>query len=126
MSIKGREFISAAVKCLELESEVGYRSSVSRAYYGFYHEVCSTLTCCPPTTHDGVIQYLGSDARRKSEPYELMSLIQLGAVLKQQKTKRKKADYELDETVTFEEAKASVATVEKMLTKIDDMKLKVA
>lgn len=99
MSIQGKEFIDAAITCLDTGVESGFRSAISRAYYAFYHETCGLLTCCPPTTHDGVVQYLTSDARRKGEPYELMSLIQLGAVLKQQKMKRKRADYDLTETI---------------------------
>ncbi|WP_145525334.1 hypothetical protein [Yersinia rohdei] len=126
MSIKGKDFLKASHKCLELSSEVGYRSAISRAYYGLYHEVCGLLTCCPPTTHDGVVQYLTTDARRKDEPYELLSLVQLGAVLKQQKTKRKCADYELNKTVTDIEANSSLVVVQKMLDKIDAMKTEAA
>ncbi|CAH6101008.1 hypothetical protein [Citrobacter koseri] len=126
MSIQGKEFLNASRACLSSGCEAGYRSAVSRAYYALYHETCEVLTCCPPTTHDGVVKYLTSDARRKSEPYELMSLIQLGAVLKQQKTKRKRADYELLETVLESEALSSITAVDKMLTKIADMKSKAA
>jgi len=126
MSIQGKDIIEVSRACMESDSEAGYRSAISRAYYALYHETCGALTCCPPTTHDGVVQYLSSDARRKSEPYELMSLIQLGAVLKQQKTKRKRADYELTETVIRTEASASVKTVEKMLDKIVSMKSQAA
>ncbi|WP_080183406.1 hypothetical protein, partial [Salmonella enterica] len=92
----------------------------------FYHETCGLLTCCPPTTHDGVVQYLTSDARRKGEPYELMSLIQLGAVLKQQKMKRKRADYDLTETILQTEASSSISAVNKMLDKIAEMKSQAA
>jgi uncharacterized protein (UPF0332 family) len=126
MSIQGRDFIKAAQVCMSYECEAGYRSAISRSYYAMYHETCEILTCCPRTTHDGVVQYLTSDARRKSEPYELMSLIQLGAVLKQQKTKRKRADYQLNENISHVEANASIMAVEKMLEKIDAMKISVA
>lgn len=85
MSIQGKEFIDAAITCLDTGVESGFRSAISRAYYAFYHETCGLLTCCPPTTHDGVVQYLTSDARRKGEPYELMSLIQLGQFLSNKK-----------------------------------------
>lgn len=122
MSIEGKDFLLASTKCLELNNEPGFRSAISRSYYGFYHEVCGLLTCCPPTTHDGVVQYLLTDSRRKGEPYALMALIQLGAVLKQQKTKRKRADYELSETVIATEANSSIAAVDKMITKIFEMK----
>lgn len=126
MSIQGKDFIDISRACLATNCEAGFRSAVSRAYYALYHEVCGVLTCCPPTTHDGVIQYLMSDARRKNEPYALMSLIQLGAVLKQQKAKRKLADYRLSETVLPADAAASIAVVDKMLIKIAEMRFRAA
>jgi len=55
-----------------------------------------------------------------------MSLMQLGAVLGQQKKKRKKADYELDQEFLEIEAKSSIAAVEKMIKKIDELKQEVA
>lgn len=126
MSIQGKDIMEASRACYTAGGEVGFRSSISRAYYAFYHEVCAILTQCPPTTHDGVVKYLTTDSRRKDEPYELMSLIQLGAVLKQQKIKRKLADYELQETVTGAEAASSLCAVDKMLDKIVLMKSKAA
>ena len=95
MSIVGRDFLNAAQNCLKEGGEADLRSAVSRSYYGLYHEVCAILTCCPPTTHDGVVQYLTVGVSRKAEPFELMSMTKVGAVLRQQKTKRKVSDYEL-------------------------------
>lgn len=125
MSIKGRDFLLAAAKSLETNHESGYRSAASRAYYGFYHEVCGVLKNCPPTTHDGVVKYLSEGTSRNAEPYEKFDMIQLGAVLGQQKKKRKKADYELNDEFSQSEAESSISAVQKMLTKIDAMKQKV-
>lgn len=55
-----------------------------------------------------------------------MSLIQLGAVLKQQKMKRKIADYELSAAVSQVEAASSITVVDKMLAKIAEMKTQAA
>ncbi|MBD8242489.1 hypothetical protein IFT95_09810 [Pantoea agglomerans] len=118
---RGRDFLVPAEKCLELEHEAGYRSAISRAYYAYYHEVCLMLRNCPPTTHDGVVNYLLNDARRKSEPYPLLALVQLGAVLRQQKVKRKKADYHLDQPTTPEESRSSVDVARKMIARIDEL-----
>ncbi|QDX29566.1 hypothetical protein [Dickeya poaceiphila] len=126
MSIKGKDFVSAAKSCLDSGTESGLRSAISRAYYAFYHETCGILTHCPPTTHDGVVEYLTKDARRKNEPFEFIALVQLGAVLKQQKMQRKRADYKLDETISASEAITSIAVVERMLAKIEEMKAKAA
>ena len=114
MSIKGKDFLDASKHCVELTCEAGYRSAISRAYYALYHEICLTLKKCPPTTHEGVVLYLTTDARRHDEPYEFMSLVQLGAILKQQKIKRKKADYELTETILESEAKSSISVIDIM------------
>ncbi|HBT3131839.1 TPA: hypothetical protein MBF18_003556 [Klebsiella pneumoniae] len=122
MSIHGRDFLTASKSCVDSQCESGYRGAISRSYYALYHEICATLRMCPPTTHEGVVLYLTTDARRKDEPYEFMSLVQLGAVLKQQKAKRKMADYELSQSITELEAKASISVVDKMITKIDTMR----
>lgn len=126
MSILGRDFIDAAEKCLDDSFESANRSAISRAYYGFYHEVCNLLTCCPPTTHEGVIRYLLEDHRRKLEPFEIIDLTQLGTLLKQQKAKRKLADYDLAETVRKVDAEQSISTVKRMIKKIDALKPKAA
>ncbi|HGJ5884617.1 hypothetical protein [Arsenophonus sp.] len=122
MSIQGRDFLHHAKDFVNMSCEAGFRSATSRSYYALYHEVCSILQHCPPTTHDGVLNYLTRDTRRNAEPFDKMSLIQLGAVLGQQKTKRKKADYELDDDFLEIEAKSSIAVVEKMINKIDELK----
>lgn len=126
MSIQGRDFLLAAKNHSTMNHEAGYRSATSRAYYSLYHEVCSVLKHCPPTSHDGVLQYLMKGTSRNAEPYDKMSLIQLGAVLGQQKTKRKKADYELALEFTEMEAKSSIVAVEKMIKKVDELKQEVA
>ncbi|QHP58532.1 hypothetical protein [Pectobacterium carotovorum] len=126
MSVQGRDFILAARQCFDLKNEIGYRNSISRSYYALYHETCNMLSHCPPTTHEGVVSYLLEDARRKKESYELTSLIQLGAVLRQQKIKRKKADYNLNDSIIESEAIGTIELVCKMINKIDEMKSKAA
>lgn len=122
MSIQGKDILLVAESCVESADEHFARSAISRAYYALYHETCSILKCCPPTTHDGVVQYLLTDARRRSEPYELMDLIRIGAVLKQQKEKRKAADYDLSAEITQTEAASSVDAVRKILGKISEIR----
>lgn len=122
MSIQGKDILLVAESCLSTVDEHFSRSAISRAYYALYHETCTILKHCPPTTHDGVVQYLLTDSRRKSEPYELMDLIRIGAVLKQQKEKRKAADYALDMDITHGEANSSIDAVRKILDKINEIK----
>lgn len=122
MSIQGKDILLVAESCAKNAGEHFSRSAISRAYYALYHEACSILQCCPPTTHDGVVQYLLTDARRKNEPYELMDLIRIGAVLKQQKEKRKAADYDLSAEITQSEADSSIGAVRKILGKISEIR----
>ncbi|MCG7367631.1 hypothetical protein MHZ90_16060 [Pantoea sp. ACRSH] len=122
MSIQGKDIFTVAQSCLNNSDEHFSRSAISRAYYALYHETCAILKHCPPTTHDGVVQYLLTGTRRKAEPYELMDLICIGAVLKQQKEKRKAADYSLDTDITSAEANSSVEAVRKILIKINAIK----
>jgi len=122
MTIQGKHFFKAAEFCLEDSEESSHRSAISRAYYALYHETCSILEHCPPFNHDGVVQYLLHDSRRNKERHEILSLTQIGAVLLQQKIKRKRADYELNENVSFDEAKSSLAAVDKILSKIQSMR----
>lgn len=126
MSIQGRDFLIAAKGFVSMPCEAAFRSAASRSYYSLYHEVCGILQHCPPTTHDGVLSYLTQGTSRNAEPFDKMSLMQLGAVLGQQKKKRKKADYELDQEFLEIEAKSSIAAVEKMIKKIDELKQEVA
>ncbi|MDU5474030.1 MULTISPECIES: hypothetical protein [unclassified Pantoea] len=122
MSIQGKDILLVAESCADKAEEHFSRSAISRAYYALYHEACSILQNCPPTTHDGVVQYLLTDSRRKAEPYELMDLIRIGAVLKQQKEKRKAADYDLALHITQTEATSSVNAVRKILDKISEIR----
>ncbi|MEI7174762.1 hypothetical protein [Pectobacterium carotovorum] len=122
MSIQGKDIFLVAESCAKSADEHFSRSAISRAYYALYHETCSLLKHCPPTTHDGVVQYLLTGTRRKAEPYDLMDLIRIGAVLKQQKEKRKAADYALDIEMTQVEASSSVDAVRKILNKITEIK----
>ncbi|WP_312544864.1 hypothetical protein [Pantoea eucalypti] len=123
MSIHGKDIFAVAEHCVQHADEHFSRSAISRAYYALYHETCAILKHCPPTTHDGVVQYLLTGTRRKSEPYELMDLIRIGAVLKQQKEKRKAADYALDVEIKHAEARSSVDAVRKILEKISEIKV---
>ncbi|HDK6344392.1 hypothetical protein [Klebsiella quasipneumoniae] len=122
MSIQGKDIFLVAESCAKSGDEHFSRSAISRAYYALYHETCSLLKACPPTTHDGVVQYLLTGSRRRGEPYDLMDLIRIGAVLKQQKEKRKAADYALDMEITQAEAASSVDAVRKILAKIAEIK----
>lgn len=122
MSITSKDFLSVAENSLIMGNEAGYRGCISRAYYGLFHATLDMLCCCPNTTHAGLIDYLLVGNDRKSEPYKLMDLIKVGAVLRQQKTKRKIADYDLSIDVPETEAKLSLSVSAKLIEYINNMK----
>ncbi|ARX34726.1 MULTISPECIES: hypothetical protein [Proteus] len=121
MSVTAKDFLDLAKSNLsENSSEMEHRNCISRAYYSLYHATCSSLIYCPPTTHQGVINYLFSPAERKKEPFDQKILISVGAVLKQQIIKRHMADYELNKQVFKSEAESSVMAIEKTIKKLED------
>lgn len=122
MSVNGSDFVDFAKECMVHENEIGFRNAIGRAYYGLYHEICGMLQSCPPTTHSGVSDYLISSSwKGERERYEKMDLISLGAILKQQHTKRKWADYDIKTNVKKSDAESCLTTVEKAMEKIKKM-----
>lgn len=125
MSIISKDFLSVAENSLKMDDEAGYRSCISRSYYGLFHATLDMLRHCPDTTHAGLIDYLLVGRDRKGEPYKLMDLIKVGAVLKQQKTKRKIADYDLNMDVPEMEARLSLRVSADLVEYIHKMKCSV-
>lgn len=121
MSMNCNDFLAVAKFELSMESEPGYRACISSAYYGLYHKASGLLVHCPATTHAGLIDYLLRGTERKQEPWELMDLISIGAVLNQQKIKRKMADYDLSVDVSKTESQSSLDVADKYIKKIDAM-----
>lgn len=120
MSVTAKDFLCLAKSNLSgNSSEIEIRNCISRSYYSLYHVTCSSLSHCPPTSHQGVINYLFSPAERKKEPINQNTLMSVGAVLRQQKIKRHMADYELDKDVYKSEAESSVMVIEKTIKKLE-------
>ncbi|MTC24929.1 MULTISPECIES: hypothetical protein [unclassified Providencia] len=120
MSVNPKDFLTLAKSNISANSgEMEYRNCISRAYYSLYHSACNSLEHCPPTTHQGVISYLLSPSERKKEKTDQMTLMSVGAVLKQQIIKRHMADYELEKDIHRSEAESSLMAVEKTIKKLD-------
>ncbi|MEX6095799.1 hypothetical protein ACMFGU_18270 [Morganella morganii] len=122
MSATGGDFFDFACDCMKLGTEIGYRNAIGRSYYGLYHEVCAAMKNCPPTSHQGVAEYLQHNAWKGNEPYSKSDLRVLGIVLQQQHSKRKWSDYDLVRNITENDALESIKTVQKMMDKLSDMK----
>ena len=121
MSINSEDFISSAKFCLSHENEVGYRSYISRAYYGMFHEAMASLTNVPAFSsnhHGNLIGYMTNAAECKSEPYDKRKLKAMGYNLKQMRDSRNEADYHITEiTITKEIADAAIFSAELFFSK---------
>lgn len=98
MSVASAEILSSAERCFAEACEMGYRNSISRAYYAFYHEVKANLTGLPAYTrdhHSGLISYLKNKSESNSEPYDPLTLKSMAYKLEQQRLARNEADYDL-------------------------------
>lgn len=98
MPITSSEFLSSAERCFAEDSEVGYRNTISRAYYALYHEIKENLTSLPAYTkdhHSSLISYLKNKSENKLEPYDPLSLKSMAYKLEQQRLARNEADYDL-------------------------------
>ncbi|WP_072571547.1 hypothetical protein [Enterobacter sp. SA187] len=123
MSIKGREFIEFAGRCIEQGDEIGYRNAIGRAYYGAYHEVSGILEkAIFVHTHQSIRDYLLKESWLKgNEPFDKMRLISLGSRLKQMHTNRISADYNLDENFSDVDAQAALIQAKKFIEDLDSM-----
>ncbi|QBR52646.1 hypothetical protein [Erwinia sp. QL-Z3] len=127
MSVRGKDFLEFANRCVDEGSEIGYRNAMGRAYYGVYHEVsCILEKAIFVHTHQSIRDYLTTTSWLKgNEPFEKMKLIALGSRLKQMHTKRVAADYDLLETFNEVDARAVLVQAEKFMEVMDEMYEKV-
>ncbi|WP_449542311.1 hypothetical protein [Enterobacter ludwigii] len=98
MSIRGTDIIAVAGELIKIDNEASYRSCISRAYYGMYHETLGNCTCVPVFSgshHSGLIGYLTTPSEHKREPYDSRKLKSIGYFLRQQRDARNEADYHL-------------------------------
>ncbi|EMO5815999.1 HEPN domain-containing protein [Raoultella planticola] len=112
MCVNSIDFVSAARLCLNHGDEVGYRSCISRAYYGMFHEAMTSLTNVPAYSanhHGNLIGYMTTASECKNEPFDKHKLKVMGYNLKQMRDCRNEADYDITEvTVSKEMAEAGI------------------
>lgn len=123
MPINCDELLAFARDCVERDDEVGYRNAISRAYYSAYHSVYPVLDNGPKDSHQGLIDYLKSDAWRGNEKYEKQTLIAIVYMLKSLKDSRIIADYRLEasEGVSKHNAEESVELASRVHSKVSEM-----
>lgn len=103
MSIKDEDFFASAITSFKLDSEIGYRNAISRAYYSTYHKSLARVTKMPKARgshHAALINYLESQECCKNEKYPAETLKELARSMRQLRGMRNRADYNLDTIIT--------------------------
>ncbi|HCZ9310118.1 TPA: hypothetical protein O4G90_001808 [Citrobacter amalonaticus] len=121
MPVCSNDFIEFAKDCEKRNDEIGFRNAIARAYYGAYHHVLPCLTNGPKDSHQGLIDYLQTDAWKGNEPYAKSELIGLSYALKSLKDQRIICDYRLGDTITGTQSSTAIKTAEKLIQRCIDM-----
>ncbi|WP_041942594.1 hypothetical protein [Vibrio furnissii] len=127
MPVSSKDFLSLVQSATTNAScEIDYRNIISRSYYGMYHGVLELLTKRPIPIkgvgcHESLKNYLTSYDAKRDEPYNPKDMQRLKTFLEIYKTKRKKADYDLDEEVFQNEAIAICSALDKFLKQCASM-----
>jgi hypothetical protein len=108
------------------QSEAMARVIINRSYYSMYHKVLSSLDNEPVVygdtgVHGRLIDYLTSSDAKKNESISDKGRKQLAYALKQEKSKRAKADYDMDEDLDFSQAEQTFSAAQRCFTRCDDM-----
>lgn len=117
MPVNSSDFLEFAKACVNRNDEIGHRNAVARAYYSAYHHILPCMTHGPKDSHQGLIDYLMTDAWKGNEPYSKLELTGLGIALQALKDQRVISDYRLDATVTSVDSLTSIRMTEKLIEK---------
>lgn len=132
MPVCSKDFLSLVQNATtNANSEIDYRNIISRGYYGMYHGVLELLTKRPIPIkgvgcHESLKDYLTSYDAKQDEPYAPKDMRRLKTFLEIYKTKRRKADYDLDEEVFKNESIAVCFALDKFLQECASMQAAVA
>lgn len=126
MSIVPRDFVAFAEN-LGTGTEAHVRSAISRAYYGvfhsakLYHDALPTpgnLTPRPGGIHEELVQRLTNPGVPNTDPRHMKSR-QIGAMTRQLRELRVKADYRIDCDMGLAEVANALAQAHKVLEIIE-------
>lgn len=105
---------------IDASNEIEFRNIISRAYYSSYHRLMPKLLNAPPT-HSKLIDYLCNVNESYKENLDLVTLRKIGLILEQEKKKRVKADYFLQQKIIKRDAEVSIRHAEKFKEMLDAM-----
>lgn len=126
MAIRSEDILDTASCLLLKDDEAGYRSCISRSYYGMYHKSIESLSCVPSYStnhHSNLIGYMTSSSECKLEACDPKALRLMGYNLKQMRDARNEADYRISEvTVSKEMAETALESASLFFSKWQDLK----
>lgn len=133
MSVESIEFLNSAKEEIILEGEIHTRNAISRAYYSAYH--CALQLNEKIPNHLGMVANVGAHEQLISKlvkcpttsigiKKEIADKVKsVGYVLRQAKTARHKADYDLSSDLEKSEAEAQLESTKILIGKITDVSL---
>lgn len=118
MPVSSKDYVESADVLSANGAEIDWRNAISRAYYGAFHWGLANVGTCnalphaigPLGAHDAMIkryEHHGDNAGKS-----------IAFILNAMKTKRKVADYRLDDSITQIEAVTQVETARKVIDRI--------
>jgi len=131
MPIRPNDFFDSAIRLSAEHLEIDHRNSASRAYYAAYHAAKEISHHCPSNDHlsiaGGVHSRLIDRFERfdRSNPVSTVAL-SIAYMLRQMKTVRQFADYELHEIFTSDDALSQIAYAEKIIAKLNTFTQKIS
>lgn len=116
--MQAMDFLTSAQELLQGHREVDYRNAASRAYYSIYHICQESLGKLPNLPHNVGATHQKLILDLLSHPDEKVRT--LGRKLRQMKTLREKADYQLQVKFSRYEATQLISLAKKMGSEVDD------
>lgn len=119
MSVEPGDFLKISKDLMANDDEISHRVAASRAYYCAYHKTHATITGPIPNyacgSHEALTEYLISSDADNSEKLDKKTRTQLSFMLKNMKTQRHMADYQLAVCFTKQQAETVIKMTEKLV-----------
>jgi hypothetical protein len=118
MSVSHSDFADFAAKLAEANTEIEWRNSASRSYYGSYHRALQSAELCPDNSH----LRMGTHERLADRFFQHADKAgkAICYILKTMKRHRTTADYELSDHFAQSTAKAQAAQYSALVQRLDD------
>lgn len=121
MTVNSSDFLEFAQQSVTLNTEIGHRNAISRAYYAVFHEALALADTHFPDPNAHLAM---GDHERLSERYKqwdkLPSYRSFSIMLVNMKSQRHLADYAIHETVNSNQALTQLQTASKFLARLQE------